>query len=71
MAQKRPQKLVSARQWRDRTFTGDRLPDMDTVRRWIRDGKIDGRIIGSSHFVVDDERGSAGNALVDMVLSED
>ena len=61
-------KLIKASEWRIKTFSGDEMPDLSTVRRWIRDHKIAGRIIGGTYFVEEDEVGSTGDDIVDQIL---
>lgn len=50
-------KLMTAKEYREKQFTGERPPSIKTIINWIRKGKLAGKRIGSMYFVnVDAER---------------
>lgn len=52
-------------------FTDDSRPKLDTVRRWIREGKLPAVKHGRKYYIDTDKlKPSTGNALADKVLYE-
>lgn len=43
--------LIKAKLWIAETFREDSQPDMQTIRRLVEEGRLDGRIIGSTVFI--------------------
>lgn len=43
--------LVKAKNWIADTFREDSRPDMQTVRRWVSEGSLDGCILGSTLYI--------------------
>ncbi|MBM7074493.1 hypothetical protein JQC92_21150 [Shewanella sp. 202IG2-18] len=52
------QKLMKATKWVNREFAKDSQPSLVTVRKWIQNGVIAGRMINGGAYVFDDQ--SAG-----------
>lgn len=64
-------KLIKAETWAKRHFVEGDRPDLRTVRAWVRDGYLAGRVVGPKLVYVDEEVWSqqkTGNTLADRVL---
>lgn len=64
-------KLISVDEFRERYFTEASRPDPRTVRAWVEDGHVPGRVIGPKRCYIDRdawEAMSTGDALADKVL---
>lgn len=62
-------KLATVPEFRARCFTEESRPDPRTVRRWVREGEIPGRVIGGITYVdLDAWANTTGNELADRVL---
>ena len=62
--------LVRVSDWVSANFALGSGPTEATVRRWIRNGTLAGRIIGSAYYVESDAAKGTGNALADKVLNQ-
>lgn len=49
-------KLMKASQWGRREFTNDSVPDNRTIKRWVENGLLMGRIVDGSVFVFETEK---------------
>lgn len=49
-------KLMKASQWGRREFTDDSVPDNRTIKRWVENGLLMGRIVDGSVFVCETEK---------------
>lgn len=56
-------KLMTLKEWADKTFTEQSRPDIKTLHRWIRDGHLAVRVIGRNYYV-DEENGLQENSSV-------
>ena len=48
-------KLMKASVWAKREFSQGSIPDGRTIRKWVENGKIKGRIIDSSIYVFENQ----------------
>ncbi|EGX6617207.1 hypothetical protein JE592_003352 [Salmonella enterica] len=60
-------KLMKASQWGQREFTKDSVPDNRTIKRWIENGIITGKIVDGSIFVFESEKWGV-NSLVSQTV---
>lgn len=63
--------LVDAKTWVEQNFHPDSRPDLRTVRGWVKDGHVPGRVIGPKRVYIDADawgRTRTGNDLADKVL---
>lgn len=63
---------MKATEWAKRYFTPESCPDKRTVRSWVRNGHIPGRVIGGGVYVDEAawlKQSGSGDSLVDKVLS--
>ncbi|ELE6493420.1 DUF4817 domain-containing protein [Enterobacter kobei] len=58
-------KLMKASQWGRREFTDDSVPDNRTIKRWVENGLLMGRIVDGSVFVCETEKWG-----VDSIVSQ-
>lgn len=58
-------KLMKASMWGKREFVSGSVPDNRTIKRWIEDGLLRGRIVDGMIWVCDSERWG-----VDSMVSE-
>lgn len=42
-------------QWRKLQFTPDSMPSVNTIKRWINEGEVDGEVIGGNYYVYHSE----------------
>lgn len=49
-------KLMKASLWSKREFTKDSIPDNRTIKRWVENGLLMGRIVDGSVFVYETEK---------------
>ena len=66
-------KLMKASTWARREFTADSIPDNRTIKRWIENGVLMGRIVDGSAWVCESERwgvGSVVNQVVSQLIEE-
>ncbi|HEE9631261.1 hypothetical protein AB4P17_09790 [Escherichia coli] len=61
-------KLMKASQWSRREFTHDSIPDNRTIRRWIENGLLAGRVVDGSIFVYDSEKWGVSSVVNSAVL---
>lgn len=60
--------LMRAAAYREKRFTPPR-PALNTIKKWIAEGKLPGKVIAGQYFVeVDKELESTGNELADKIL---
>ena len=62
-------KLMKASQWGRREFTDDSVPDNRTIKRWVENGLLMGRIVDGSVFVCETENGASTQWLVKQFAS--
>ncbi|MDU7129383.1 MAG: hypothetical protein E6308_22505 [Escherichia coli] len=48
--------LMKASLWSKREFTKDSIPDNRTIKRWVENGLLMGRIVDGSVFVYETEK---------------
>lgn len=48
-------KLMKASQWGKREFTKDSIPDNRTIKRWVENGLLTGKIVDGTVFVYESE----------------
>ncbi len=64
-------KLLAASEWVAKYF--EKPPDLRTVRGWVENGEVPGRVLGKKTFI-DDEAWRAsvatGNSLADKALTK-
>ncbi|TKI04806.1 hypothetical protein [Martelella alba] len=58
-------KLMKASLWSRREFEEDSIPDLRTIKRWVRDGLLRGKIIDTSVWVYSSEKWG-----VDSIVSQ-
>lgn len=63
-------KLISIAEFREKYFSAGSRPDVRTVRRWVEDGTVPGRVVGKLIYINEDawRRTATGNELADRVL---
>ena len=61
--------LIKATQFRVRCFEKGSEPNIKTLKRWIDDGEIPGRVMGSTYYVDLDKWKKSDNPLVNRVLA--
>lgn len=49
-------KLMKASQWGKREFTKDSIPDNRTIKRWVENGLLTGKIVDGAVFVFESEK---------------
>ncbi|WP_413732295.1 hypothetical protein [Sodalis sp. RH20] len=49
-------KLMKARIWGEREFEKGSIPDTRTIKRWVEDGLLRGKIVDSSVWIFSSER---------------
>ncbi len=49
-------KLMKASKWAHREFDKDSIPNPRTIKRWVKDGVVNGRIIDESVWVFSSEK---------------
>lgn len=49
-------KLMKASQWGRREFSNGSIPDNRTIKRWVENGLLMGRIVDGSVFVCETEK---------------
>ncbi|MCV6590672.1 MAG: DNA-binding protein [Marinobacterium sp.] len=59
---------MKASEYREKYFVKGSQPAASTIRRWIRDGDLPGKVIGKVHYVDISSLQQTGNPLVDKVL---
>jgi len=62
-------KLMKATQFRTRYFEKGSEPDIKTLKKWIDDGDIPGKVMGSIYYVDLDRMSKSDNPLVNRVLA--
>lgn len=62
-------KLIKATQFRTRYFEKGSEPDIKTLKKWIDDGDIPGKVMGSIYYVDLDRMSKSDNSLVNRVLA--
>lgn len=65
-------KRMSASEYRDAAYVG-RKPALNTVKKWVRDGKLPGEFVGNRCYVFIDSAvkvSPTGNALADAELAD-
>ena len=60
-------KLMKASQWKKREFEAGSLPDNRTIKRWIENGKLQGRIVDGAILVSSSEKWGVDSMVSDMV----
>lgn len=66
-------KLMKASQWGKREFTKDSIPDNRTIKRWVENGLLTGKIVDGSVWVCESEKwgvDSKVNHTVRQLISE-
>lgn len=66
-------KLIKASQWGKREFTKDSIPDNRTIKRWVENGLLTGKIVDGSVWVCESEKwggDSMVNHTVRQLISE-
>ncbi|EDG6946242.1 hypothetical protein N5A08_004826 [Salmonella enterica] len=66
-------KLMKASQWGKREFTKDSIPDNRTIKRWVENGLLTGKIVDGSVWVCESEKwgvDSMVNHTVRQLISE-
>jgi|GEM_PF-562703 len=66
-------KLMKASQWGKREFTKDSIPDNRTIKRWVENGLLTGKIVDGAIFVFESEKwgvDSMVNHAVRQLISE-
>lgn len=61
-------KLITITAWLGKHFAEEGAPEEVTVRRWLRDGVLQGRKIGGMWFIDEDAWLADGDELVQRVL---
>jgi len=62
-------KLIKASQFRARYFEKGSEPDIKTLKKWIDDGEIPGKVMGSIYYVDLDKMNKSDNPLVNRILA--
>lgn len=62
--------LISPQEFIAKEFSADSAPHEHTVRRWIENGYLPGRRIGSRHYIDDTAFQANGNPIVEKVLRD-
>lgn len=62
-------KLMKASQWGRREFSDGSIPDNRTIKRWVENGLLMGRIVDGSVFVCETENGESTQWLVKLFAS--
>ncbi|AMH18657.1 hypothetical protein SJZ84_21420 [Hafnia paralvei] len=60
-------KLMKSSQWASREFEKGSIPTSKTIKRWVQDGVINGRIIDQSVWVFSSERMGVASAVTSHV----
>ena len=60
-------KLMKSSQWASREFEKGSIPTSNTIKRWVQDGVINGRIIDQSVWVFSSERMGVASAVTSHV----
>lgn len=47
-------KKMRPRDWAKLHFTDDALPSLNTLKKWIRTGVVDGAVVGGQHYIYED-----------------
>lgn len=61
-------KLMKASLWGRREFSAESIPDNRTIRRWIENGLLAGRVVDGSVFVYDSEKWGVASVINSTVL---
>lgn len=61
-------KLITIAEYKRRQFAEGSAPHDSTIRRWIANGELPGRIIGGTYYVHESALHSTGNELADKIL---
>ena len=62
-------RLVTVEQFRLRHFEEKSRPAENTVRRWLKTGKVPGKRVGGTWFIDEAKWLADGNRLVEQVLA--
>jgi hypothetical protein len=62
-------KLMKASLWSKREFTKDSIPDNRTIKRWVENGLLMGRIVDGSVFVYETEKWELTQLLIRRYVS--
>ncbi|MBM7073256.1 hypothetical protein JQC92_14675 [Shewanella sp. 202IG2-18] len=62
-------KLMKATYWARREFSAGSVPCHNTIKKWINDGVISGRVIGNKAYVFASEKAGLDNN-VSRVVNE-
>lgn len=64
------QRLMLVSEYRETYFTEGSRPSVNTIKRWIREGELPGKRMGSLYYVlIDQEVHATGSKLADAVLA--
>jgi len=47
------QQLTRISSWRQRWFTPDSMPSVNTIKKWIDSGIVDGEVIAGNYYIYD------------------
>lgn len=61
-------KLMKASQWGKREFTQDSIPDNRTIKRWVENGLLTGKIVDGTVFVYESEKWGVDSMVNHTVL---
>ncbi|MBQ4864580.1 hypothetical protein J8L98_23130 [Pseudoalteromonas sp. MMG013] len=62
-------KLMRASQWAKREFTPGSIPTARTLRQWVENGVVEGRIIDGAAFIFDTEKAGLNSQVSSAVNS--
>ena len=62
-------KLMKSSRWAEREFEKGSVPTSKTIKRWVQDGVIQGRIIDQSVWVFASERMGVAAAVTSHVMA--
>lgn len=63
-----PDKLMKASKWKAREFAEGSEPDNRTVKKWIQNGTLSGRIIDGQPFVYESEKYGVSSKVSSVVV---
>ena len=61
-------KLMKASKWGKREFTKDSIPDNRTIKRWVENGLLTGKIVDGTVFVYESEKWGVDSMVNHTVL---